>query len=201
MAGNGQDDVVIEVAHERSSTDAEVIARSLREPAHFFELFDRHYRSLHRFLQARGTGDAADDLAAETFVVAYRRRAGYDEARADARPWLLGIAINLARNEARSERRRLRAVRRVIDRPVEPHGRVLERLDAEALPLAEALAGLAPDERDVLLLYACEELTYEEIAETLGVAVGTVRSRLHRARRKVRAKLELAAEGVTTDGR
>lgn len=199
MARTGQEGVVIEVARQRSSTDAQVIARSLHEPAHFFELFDRHYRPLHRFLQARGTGDAADDLAAETFVVAFRRRADYDQSRADARPWLFGIAVNLARNEERSERRRLRAVRRIVDRPAEPHGRVLERLDAKTLPLAEALAGLAADERDVLLLYACEDLTYDEVASTLGIAVGTVRSRLHRARSKLRATLTLDDQGVASE--
>ena len=195
---SGQDDVVTEVAHQRTDTDAAVIAQSLREPARFFELFDRHYRGLHRFLRARGAGDAADDLAAETFLVAFCRRDGYDQLRENARPWLLGIAINLARNEARSERRRLHAVRRNVDRPVEPHGRVLERLDAETLPLADALADLTAVDRDALLLYACEELSYEEIAEAVGVPVGTVRSRLHRARAKVRAKLD--KEGVGTDG-
>jgi len=69
------------------------------------------------------------------------------------------------------------------------------------LPLADALAELTTAERDVLLLYACEELSYEEVARALGVPVGTVRSRLHRARAKVRAKLELHEEGVGTDGR
>jgi RNA polymerase sigma factor (sigma-70 family) len=192
--------VVIEVAHRRTATDAEVIAQSLREPERFFELFDRHYRALHRFLRGRGAGDAADDLSAEAFLVAFRRRDRYDQSRENARPWLFGIAINLARNERRSERRRLRAMLRETDRPVEPQGRVLERLDAATLPLAEALADLTADERDVLLLYACEELSYDEVAEAVGAPVGTVRSRLHRARAKVRAKLELK-EGVRTDER
>src|SRR5437667_11288327 len=67
-------------------TDAEVIERSLAFPESFALLFDRHFRSLHRFLRARVGADLADDLAAETFTVAFRRRAAYDRTRADARP-------------------------------------------------------------------------------------------------------------------
>jgi RNA polymerase sigma factor (sigma-70 family) len=193
--------VVIEVAPERAASDAEVIARSLGEPTCFFELFDRHYRSLHRFLCARGLGDAADDLAAETFVVAFRRRSRYDGSRAEARAWLFGIAINLARNDARADRRRLRAVLRLVERPSDPHARVLDRLAAESLPLAEALNELSAEERDTLLLHACEGLSYEEVAEALAVPVGTVRSRLHRARSKVRARLELHEERGDDDAR
>jgi len=191
--------MMIGIARERVLSDSDLIGESLRSPAVFFELFDRHFQPLHRFLQARGVGDGAADLAAETFVVAFRRRASFDRGRADARPWLFGIALNLARNEARSERRRLRALPSLVERPDATDADVVARLDSQAMPLREALAGLAEDERDVLLLYAGEELTYEEIADALGVAVGTVKSRLHRARTKVRAKLEQHQEGVGGD--
>ena len=193
--------MVIEVAPQRPASDAEVIARSVDEPTCFFELFDRHYRSLHRFLRARGLGDAADDLAAETFVVAFRRRSRYDGAHAEARAWLFGIAINLARNAARADRRRLRAVLRLAERPSDPGEELLDRVTAGSLPLAEALAELSAEERDTLLLHACEGLSYDEVAEALAVPVGTVRSRLHRARSKVRARLELYQERGDDDAR
>ena len=193
--------VMIGIARERALSDSDLIEESLRNPARFFELFDRHFQSLHRFLLARGLGDAAADLASETFVVAFRRRASFDQSRPDARPWLFGIALNLARNEVRSERRRLRVLPRLAERADTSDAEVVERLDSQAMPLREALAGLSDEERDVLVLYAGEEMTYEEIADALAIAVGTVRSRLHRARMKVRAKLEQDEEGVGGDVR
>jgi RNA polymerase sigma-70 factor (ECF subfamily) len=182
--------LVIEVAAQRVDSDAEVILRSLREPNAFFDLFDRHYRPLYRFLVARGSLDIAEDVSAETFVVAFRRRADYDLRRADARSWLFGIAVNLARNHRRAEGRRARVLRRLTVRPDEPYAAVLARLDAQRLPLREALASLSPQERDLLILHACLDLTYDELAETFALPLGTVRSRLHRARAKVRRLLE-----------
>ena len=192
---------MIGVADNGALSDADLIEESLRTPARFFELFDRHFQPLHRFLLARGMGDGAADLAAETFVVAFRRRASFEPRRADARPWLFGIALNLARNEARSERRRLQALPRLVEPAHASEADVVERLDRQAMPLRAALNSLSDDERDVLLLYAGEDLSYEEIAEALQIAVGTVRSRLHRARMKVRARLEAHEEGVGADAR
>ncbi|WP_232519954.1 RNA polymerase sigma factor [Actinosynnema pretiosum] len=77
----------------------------------FGELFDRHARALHGYLRRR-VGDLADDLVAETFLVAYQGRAGYDPARGTARAWLHGIAANLLRRHLRQEVRGLRALAR-----------------------------------------------------------------------------------------
>lgn len=157
-------------------TDADVIARSLRDPAAFEAVFSRHFSVIFRYLRRR-CGDAAEDLAAETFTRAFAGRAGYDLARADARPWLFGIATNV-----------LRAHRRDVVVPVLSERAVEidadDRLDAAAA-LARgrtALRALPAGQREVLLLVAVAELTYEETAEALGVPVGTVRSRLARAR-------------------
>jgi RNA polymerase sigma factor (sigma-70 family) len=197
----GQQGVVIALAVANTTTDAYVIRQSLHTPECFFELFERHFHAMHRFMCARGAGEAAEDLASETFLVAYRRRASYDLSRPDARPWLFGIGINLARNAARSHRRGLRAFSGALERPVEPHDGVAERIDARRLRLAEALDALTAEERDALVLFACEELSYDEIAEVLAVPVGTVRSRLHRARMKVRASLASTDGGMDRDGR
>jgi RNA polymerase sigma-70 factor (ECF subfamily) len=136
----------------------------------------------------------ADELAAETFLQAFDGRGRYDVSRADARPWLFGIACHLVSRHRRGEERRLRAFARA--------GRVLEeerglddvdgRLDAAAAApaLAAALASLGDGDREVLVLYAWADLSYEEISAALGLAVGTVRSRLHRARERVRRELE-----------
>jgi RNA polymerase sigma factor (sigma-70 family) len=180
-----------------SPTDAQLIVSSLEETERFGLVFDRHFAGIHRYLRRRVGRALADDLAAETFVVAFDRRRDYDAARADARPWLYGIASNLLRNQWRSERRRLLAYARAAgegDADAD-HDAVLERADAAAAgPLvAAALASLEDRDRDALRLLAWGELTYEEIAEALAVPVGTVRSRIHRARSQVSDALSAEA--------
>ena len=105
------------------NTDHDVIARSLREPAAFADLFDRHAATVYRYACSRSTRQVADDLLSETFLVTTR------------------------------------------------------------------LAKLPRGDLDVVILYAWEELTYEQISHALGIPVGTVRSRLNRARTKLGAAL------------
>lgn len=148
--------------------------------------------------------ELADDLASETFVVAFRRRATYDRSRPDARPWLFGIATHLLRHHYRTERRKLAAYAKTGVDPVvasDPGFDAAEdRAQAKALgpALARALAPLRPGDRDALLLLAWADLSYQEIAEALGIPIGTVRSRLARARRQVRELL--GADGQLVDG-
>jgi RNA polymerase sigma-70 factor (ECF subfamily) len=187
--------------------DAAVVAASLNDARCFGEIFDRHFADIDRYLARRVGREIADDLAAETFVIAFRGRASYNPATAEVRPWLFGIAANLARRHWRTERRRLRAYART---GVDPLGQldtddIDRRLDAlSAGPqLAGALAALKHADREILLLYAWADLSYEEIAAALGIPVGTVRSRLSRSRARVRellspsgqVELEHASEG------
>jgi RNA polymerase sigma factor (sigma-70 family) len=175
---------------ERRGGDAAAIAASLATPAHFEPIFDRHFRAIHRYLASRVGTELADDLAATTFVEAFRARSRYDLDRQDARPWLYGIAANLVRSHRRHERRQLAAYARMVpDRDaLDDHERVDERIDAEAA-VARALVRLQAHDRDTLLLFVWGELSYAEVAEALDVPVGTVRSRLHRARGIVRELL------------
>jgi RNA polymerase sigma-70 factor (ECF subfamily) len=171
--------------------DAELIVASWEQPAVFAAVFERHFPAIHRYLQRRLGPDLADDLAAETFVQALRSRRRYDVARSDARPWLHGIAANLLRHHHRDERRRLLAYARTASEGAptfDDHDLVDAKVDARAAGprLALALAALRGGDRDVLLLFAWAELSYEEISRALGIPVGTVRSRLSRARRRVR---------------
>lgn len=183
-----------------SRTDADLIAESLASPHAFAALFDRHYDVIASFLRRRVERALADELAAETFLQAFGARERYDLTRADARPWLYGIAANLLRRHRRAEERRLRAYARAASRPDQDAGldAVDARLDAAAssTTLAAALASLGSGERDVLLLYAWADLSYEEIAEALAIPVGTVRSRLHRARGVVRELMERSGEAT-----
>ncbi len=181
----------------RADSDASVIARSRDEPEEFAALFDRHADAVHRYAARRLGGEAADDLVAETFTTAFQQRHRYDPARGagtDARPWLFGIATNLVSRHRRAEARRFKAMARVpalADHDEPLADRAADRVMARAVrrELAAALAALPARHRDVLLLVAWGDLSYEEAAQALGIPVGTVRSRLHRARTKLREAL------------
>jgi RNA polymerase sigma factor (sigma-70 family) len=172
-------------------SDAEAVAASRKDPEAFVEVFDRHFHAIHGYLRRRVGSALADDLAASTFAEAFSARRRYDRSRPDALPWLYGIASNLLRRHYRTEEQQLRAfartgVDRVYASDAEP--------DPRAAKVAAALAALNADDRDTLLLFAWAELGYAEIATALGIPVGTVRSRLNRARRTVRQLLEKEAE-------
>lgn len=148
----------------------------------FEQLFELHFDAIYAYLARRVGPDLAGDLASETFTRAFEARRRYDARVGDARPWLFGIAHNLLRRHYRDEERRLRAFAQLDVR--EPG------VPSEEPRLADAIAMLSPDERDVLLLFAWGDLEYGEIAAVLHIPVGTVRSRLHRARAHIRAALE-----------
>jgi RNA polymerase sigma-70 factor (ECF subfamily) len=183
-------------APDPEADDAAVIQRSWREPEEFAVLFDRHAPRIHRYVARRVGRDVADDLVAETFLAAFGKRRRYDLRYADATPWLYGIATNLIGQHRREEARQFRIQQAARPDPELPgHAeRVAADVTAQAMRgvLMAALAGLAAADRDVLVLIAWEQLTYEEAGRCLGVPVGTVRSRLHRARAKVREALALA---------
>jgi RNA polymerase sigma-70 factor (ECF subfamily) len=173
--------------------DAAVIQLSRHEPEHFTVLFRRHAPYIQRYVVRRLGPDAADDIVAETFLLAFRQRDSYEQTRADARPWLYGIATNLIGRHRRAEIRLYHALARTGADPVmEPFtDRVDDRVSASAASrrLAAALARLPEKLRDTLLLVAWGDLSYEEVAAALGVPVGTVRSRVSRARSKLRGAL------------
>lgn len=172
--------------------DSVLIADSCRFPERFGVLFDRHAATIHGYIARRLGHDAADDLVAETFLVAFRLRAAYDVGQPSARPWLYGIATRLVSRHRRDELRFFRAIARTgVDPAAEPVAdEAGRRADARALNrrLAAALAGLSEAERDALLLIT-EGLGFEEAARALRVPAGTLSSRVARARRKVREVL------------
>ncbi|WP_131738142.1 RNA polymerase sigma factor [Actinomadura roseirufa] len=174
--------------------DASLIERSRSEPELFAAIFDRHAGRLRGYVARRLGPDAADDVVADTFLIAFRRRTRYDLSRRNAAPWLYGIATNLIGERRRAEVRMYRAYARSGTDPLIAEGhaqRVADAVSAEAESprLAAALASLTKRDRDALLLFTWGDLSYEEVARALDVPVGTVRSRLHRARRKLRAAL------------
>lgn len=174
-------------------SDSALIERSLSAPDAFSLIFDRHFEAVFSYLARRAGRVRAEDLAASAFTVAFERRRRFRPEADSARPWLLGIATNLLRNDWRSERRALELIGRLGAPEVAEHSDEGDRSPR----LGVLLAGLDPDQRDVLLLYAWEDLSYEEIASALSIPVGTVRSRLARARARLRAGLEPGTEGDT----
>jgi RNA polymerase sigma-70 factor (ECF subfamily) len=169
-------------------SDGESIRASLQEPARFRLIFDRHMTAVYRYLYRRVGPDAVEELTADTFVVAFDLRERFEGE--NALPWLYGIAANLLRRHHRTEDRRERAHARegALIAIGSADDQIEERLDAAAAAprLAAALEQLEPRDREVLLLVAWEELSYQEIAESLDIAMGTVASRLSRARRCMR---------------
>jgi RNA polymerase sigma factor (sigma-70 family) len=185
VVGRGHYVNVIVAETRLNLTDEDVVRLSIGEPELFGLLFERYGNVVFRFLAAQMTAEAAEDATSEAFIAAFRTRHQY---RSDAPPraWLLGIATNVARRHWRARRRfevaleRLHQLLSVGERPTEEEpvggrGQLSEvvRGALETLPHAQ---------REALILRAWAGLSYEEIAVVMGVRVGTVRSRISRAR-------------------
>lgn len=182
--------------------DALLLAQSCDQPERFAAVFDRHGSAVHRYL-ARRVGALADDLVGETFLAAFAARHRYRDLGVGVRAWLYGIATRQISRYARTERRRYKLLARAAADATEvtfDSEALAERVDARAVraQLAGALAALKARDRDVLLLFAWGDLSYAEIAAVLDIPVGTVRSRLNRARRLTRAALGFVETDPTT---
>lgn len=178
------------VSDSESTPDNGVIRDSLAAPEVFSLLFARHGSSIYRYLVRQTSMTAAEDLLSETFLVAFRTRANFDQTIRDARPWLYGIASNTARHHFRSEARHFRIRRRAANRALDLDDQIDDvdrRIDSQAhrRRLQLALEVLDNKHREVILL-AASGLSYQEIAVALDIPIGTVRSRLSRARRQLR---------------
>lgn len=175
------------------------------DPEAFRQLVEACMRPIytlgHRML---GSHDDADDVAQETFVRAWRALERYDP-RYSFLGWLRTIATRLALNEIEKRRRRQTEGGDSFDVATETQAAnapgpdaALEALETETV-LSRALRALPDEYRLPLLLRTYEELSYAEIARSLDIPVGTVMSRLHRARRMLRQELE--ARGVRASAR
>jgi RNA polymerase sigma factor (sigma-70 family) len=175
-----------------SRSDAEVIGRSLDQPEAFGLIYDRHADTLLRFLGRRAGAEVAEGLAGELFRIAFERRKTFDVSRASALPWLYGIGSNLLLKHRRGEARRLRASARMAADEAPDRRASARALDARVLfpRAADAIEALPDGEREALLLFAWEDLSYQRVAEALELPIGTVRSRLNRARTQLRELIE-----------
>ncbi len=180
--------------HSTLMDDADLLRASLTDAELFSVVYHRHAAVLFSFASRRLGRELAEDVVADAVLAAFRVRHRYDWERRNARPWLLGILVREISDHRRSERSRYRALSRTaVEREGQdgPADRVASQVVAASvrIPLASALPGLARRDRDVLLLVAWADLSYQEVADALQIPLGTVRSRLNRARRQVRAAL------------
>ena len=168
------------------------------DPDAFSMLFDEYSRAVYNLVfRLTGNWSAAEEAVSLTFLEAWRLRASIEPDGGSLRPWLLGIAINVNRNMSRAARRHQAALSRLSPPPPVPDfaDDLAGQLD-DARQLRRVLAAvdrLRADERDVIALCVWSGLDYASAAQALGVPSGTVRSRLSRARRKLR---KLAADGA-----
>lgn len=184
--------------------DSDVISASWSNPEAFAELFDRHFPAVHQFCVRRVGAEVSEELASEAFTRAFAARRTYDLDRRDARPWLIGIALNTIRERVRRDRRgriaTLRLTSLAVAPPSDPGTAVPASADAmnELALVADALQVAPIDEVDTLLLHIWEGLSYEDCAAALGVPVGTVRSRIHRLRGRLQVALDSRGRALPT---
>jgi RNA polymerase sigma factor (sigma-70 family) len=199
---------VIDTADMTRADDGELWRRACQGEAECFGvLFDRHGEAVRAFCARRtGSMDAADDLVSMVFLEAWRRRAEVELIDSNALPWLYGIARRSMQHRWRTALRHRRALHRLAPASAMPDhaDEVAGRLDDERhlARLRAAFERLRPPDRDVLVLCVWQGLTYAEAAVALGVPVGTVRSRLSRARSRLEAETDaLAAPDPATSQR
>ncbi|HET7016308.1 MAG TPA: RNA polymerase sigma factor [Streptosporangiaceae bacterium] len=183
-----------EAADPQARIDAQHVEFSRTDPDRFGAIFDEYFATIHGYVARRLGADVADDLAAETFVTAFRKRAQFDASRGTVRAWLYGIATKELSRHRRGEIRLLQALARSVPAPSyegPEDDLVADRVTAQAWAsrLARAIAELSPGDRDVLLLVALGGLRHDEVSAALGIPYGTVGSRLNRVRQKLRAEL------------
>ncbi|HEV2375429.1 MAG TPA: RNA polymerase sigma factor [Streptosporangiaceae bacterium] len=172
------------------------------DPEAFGAVFDEHARAVYNHaFRLTGSWSAAEEVVSLTFLEAWRLRGRVEPVGGSLRPWLLGIAVNVTRNFKRAARRHQAALSRLPPASAVPDfaDDLAEQLDgsAQLREVMSALETLRESERDVIALCVWSGLDYTAAAKALGVPVGTVRSRLSRARRKLR---ELAGQdGGTRD--
>ena len=161
------------------------------DPATFGQLFSDHAQAVYRHVvRSTGNWSAAEDIVSLTFLEAWRLRERLRPDGDSVLPWLLGIATNVLRNTRRAARRHAAALIRLPPAEAMPDfaDEIVNRMrDSEQLAAAAAALGrLRAAEREVFLLCVWSGLDYAQAAEALGVPIGTVRSRLSRARTKLR---------------
>jgi RNA polymerase sigma factor (sigma-70 family) len=175
------------------ASDAELIGRSLAgDTDAFMEVIGRHEAAIGAYLARRVGRETAEDLLGDVWVAAFESRRTYDRSYAEARPWLYAVALSRLRHYWRSRPAEdLVPDVTALASGWDPWPAVDVRVDTRTV-LRAALAGLKPEEREVLTLVAGEDLTVADAARVLGMPDGTARRLLHQARTALRNAPEVA---------
>jgi RNA polymerase sigma-70 factor (ECF subfamily) len=193
------------ICADEGPSDAELITRSMTEPRCFAPLFERHAVAVHRYLAAKTNSTDVEDLVSETFLTAFSSRVHFDTSHPCALPWLFGIANNVHRHHWRSEGRRQSRLRRVVPPKdtADPTDQLVEHLDSRAheSEFADAFASLSEHQRETFILIGDLGLSYEDAGLALGVPIGTIRSRMNRARSRLRELLGIDGQYTGTTSR
>lgn len=182
----------------QETTDADVWARLHGGDSDALGvLFDRHHRAVYNHcFRLTASWSAAEDLASQVFLEVWRQRNRIELRLESARPWLLTVATNLARNELRARLRRRRLAQRVwvIDDEPDPADDVAARVDDERRmrSLLVLLGDLPRAEREAIALCIWSDVSYADAATALGITESSVRARVSRGR----ARLARAASGA-----
>jgi RNA polymerase sigma factor (sigma-70 family) len=174
-------------------TDERLLAEASRgDEAAFLALYARHRDPVFRFAyRLLGSTELAEDVAHDCFLSLLKRPRDFDSARASLRTYLLAAAHNLAMKHFRGARS-LEALEDLAEEPPTPErrGPLRQLLDEELTQeVRRAIDELPPLQREALLLFEYEELPLAEIALIVGADTGTVKARLHRARRRLKKQL------------
>lgn len=177
----------------RARSDLEASTTTI-SPQQFVEYHEQHVDGIYAYVARRLGRDLAEDITAETFTAAWAGRDLFDPTKGPFGAWLFGIASNQISRHHRTEERRWRAYARTgvdpladVDSGRSDEQGLVERLAAESdwPRVAGALAALSVDDRSMLLLSVWHDLSYPDIAQIFDLPLGTVKSRLSRARKKL----------------
>lgn len=159
------------------------------------QLFRLTFRRVMAYCLRRTDETAVQDVVAEVYVVAWRRRRQLPADGEEAVLWLLSIARRVLANQARGQRRWFRLLRKVAEQAQPPTTSLPHDVGDE---LAAALAQASSADRELLRLAYWDDLPRQEIATVLGISVGAVDTRLHRARQRLRERLAAVSHHPTT---
>lgn len=172
--------------------DGVTMAASVHDRSRFVVIHDQYAEDIYAYCARRVGHQVAEDLVADVFLTAFKNRAQFNPEEKNARPWLYGIAANLLLKHHRAQTRQLTAYRKAsqlaatsTEEDIEQVERHLDAARSVAL-ITEFLTALPTDDKEALLLYAWAGLSYPEIARALDIPLGTVRSRIHRARKTLK---------------
>jgi RNA polymerase sigma-70 factor (ECF subfamily) len=161
--------------------------------------FELHFDAIYRYAYRRAGASVAEEIASETFARAVARAGTFDPTSGSYRQWLFGIAANVIKEYERARLRQIRQPSADSGIPPSSIDQMIDRL-GDTARVDAALARLRPAAREILLLVAGSELTYEETAHVLGIPIGTVRSRLSAARDQLVKQLARVDSDASREG-